>query len=372
MPKLFNRNSGPQEVDLTISARTFFKLVALVIVTIFLLAAFKIAAHALLLLFIAFFLALALNAPVSFVARHLPGPLRGRRALATSLSTLLVIVLIGGFLYLIVPPIVHQVNSLIDRAPQLVQDLRDKNSDVNKLVNRYNLQGQVNDFSQELSGRLHSITSRAVSTVTSIASGLVAVLTVLVLTFMMLVEGPHWVEVSRRILPRHKRDWADKLTRDMYRVVKGFVNGQVIIALIAAIVIFPALLIFHVKYPVALIPVVFICDLIPLVGAIIGAIIVTFIALFTSPLSALGILIYYILYQQVENYLIQPRLQANTTNMSPLLVFTSVVVGVSFGGLFGGLIAIPAAGCLRVVVIDLLRSRNMIDSEPADTSKIKA
>jgi predicted PurR-regulated permease PerM len=132
----------------------------------------------------------------------------------------------------------------------------------------------------------------------------------------------------------------------------------------------PGLLIFNVSYPIALLGVVFICGLIPMVGHTIGAVIVTLVALFTSPLSALGILAYYILYQQIENYLIQPRLQANTTNMSPLLVFTSVIVGVSVSGLFGGLVAIPIAGCARIFVLDQLHRRNLLD-KPVLAEEVK-
>jgi predicted PurR-regulated permease PerM len=99
-----------------------------------------------------------------------------------------------------------------------------------------------------------------------------------------------------------------------------------------------------------------------MVGHTIGIIIVSSVALFSSVGAALGIFAYYLLYQQIENYLIQPRIQANTTNMSPLLVFSSLVIGVSFGGLFGGLVAIPVAGCLRIALLEYLRSHKIIDT----------
>jgi predicted PurR-regulated permease PerM len=108
--------------------------------------------------------------------------------------------------------------------------------------------------------------------------------------------------------------------------------------------------------------VVFICGLIPMVGHTIGAIIVTLVALFESTSAALIILTYYIVYQQLENILIQPRIQSNSTNMSPLLVFSSVVIGVSFGGLLGGLVAIPVAGCIRILVLEYLRTVNIIST----------
>jgi predicted PurR-regulated permease PerM len=130
------------------------------------------------------------------------------------------------------------------------------------------------------------------------------------------------------------------------------------------------LFILHINYPVALMVVVFICCLIPMVGHTIGAIIVTLVALFHSLPSAIIILAYYILYQQIENYLVQPRLQANTTNMSPLLVFISVVVGVSFGGIVGGLVAIPVGGSIRVVLLDYLRTRKLVGA-PVIKEEIK-
>ena len=132
----------------------------------------------------------------------------------------------------------------------------------------------------------------------------------------------------------------------------------------------PALILLHISYPAALIVVVFICGLIPMVGHTIGASIVTLVALFHSPVSAVTVLAYYILYQQIENYIIQPRIQANSTNMSPLLVFASVVVGVNFGGLFGGLVAIPIAGCLLILTIYYMRSKRLLtQSEKEDLIK---
>ena len=128
------------------------------------------------------------------------------------------------------------------------------------------------------------------------------------------------------------------------------------------------MLVLHISYPVALMVIVFICGLIPMVGHTIGAVIVTTVALFHSTSAAVIILGYYILYQQTENYLIQPRIQANSTNMSPLLVFLSVVIGVSFGGIFGGLFAIPIAGCLRIALLEYLRSKQIIGDAAFETA----
>lgn len=369
--KSFFRRPEEPEIALTITARTFYKVLLLIVVTILILAALKSAAYSLTLIFIALFLALALNAPVSFVARHLPGPLRGSRTSATALSFFIVVAALSIFVASLVPPVVRQTESFINSAPQIVQDLQNQNSGVQRFITRYHLQGQIDDLSKEISNKLRNSSSSAISAVTSIANSIVAILTILVLTFMMLIEGPSWLEFFRQFIPAAHRAHADKVRHGMYRAIKGYVNGQVVLAAVAAFLVLPGLLIFHVSYPIALMAVVFVCGLIPMVGHTIGAVIVTFIALFHSPFSALGILIYYILYQQIENYLIQPRLQANVTNLSPLLVLVSLIVGVSFGGLLGGLFAIPVVACLRVWVVDYLQTRYDVDESSLPGNMLK-
>jgi predicted PurR-regulated permease PerM len=369
MFKLFSSDKE-HEVEVTVSIPTLLKVLGFAIAAIIFFAALRKSSHALLLIFTAFFFALALNAPVSWIARHIPGKRKGSRALATTVSALLVIAVLALFLGSLIPPIVRQTQTLIDAAPGIIRDVRDGNSETGKFIKRYHLEKQVNDFSKDLSGRLKNASGSALTTVTKVGSSVFTVLTIIVLTFMMLVEGPRWLAFMRELLPDRHEAHTARLTKDMYRVVKGYVNGQVLLAAIASMMLLPGLLIFHVSYAFALLGVVFICGLIPMVGHTIGAVIVTLVALFHSPVSAIGILAYYITYQQIENYLIQPRLQANTTDMSPLLVFAAVIIGVSFSGLFGGLVAIPIAGCIRVLVLDYLRNKNLISS-PVVRDEIK-
>ena len=359
---LFRHHKTESEVAVTVSVRTFAKLIVMVVATIILLMAVRRAGHALVLIFGAFFLALALNTPVNWVSQHLPGKRRGSRALATSLAFLIVVLLLGGFIASIVPPLVKQTQSFVTAAPQLVTDFKNPDSSVGKVVGRYHLQNQVNSASSQLSERFKHAGSTAFSTLKTIGSSIFALLTILVLTFMMLVEGPEIMLFFRELIPKRRRAMTDRLSADMYRVVKGYINGQVILAAVAAALISPALVLLHISYPAALIVIIFICGLIPMVGHTIGAVIVTLVALSQSLTAAVTILVYYIGYQQFENYIIQPRIQANSTNMSPLLVFISVVVGVSFGGLFGGLVAIPVAGCIRIGVLEYLQSQNIIDA----------
>ncbi len=358
----FRRDKEIPEVGLTISLGTFVRVALFIIATVLLLAALHRAAHALLLIFTAFFLALALNSPVSALASRLPGRWRGSRALSTSLSLLVVVLLFVGFVASFAPPLVNQTENFVSAAPNLVRDFRSQNSDTGRLIRRYHLGDQVDELSNQLSTRLKHIGGTALPTIQRVGTSIFSLLTILVLTFMMLVETPRWVGFFKEVVPDKHHGMSERLSQDMYRVIKGYVNGQVLLAAIAAALMLPGLLLFHVGYAAALVVVVFVCGLIPMVGHTIGAIIVTIVALFHSAGSAVGIFAYYLLYQQIENYLIQPRIQANTTNMSPLLVFSSLVIGVSFGGLLGGLVAIPLAGCLRIALLEYLRSQNIIDT----------
>jgi predicted PurR-regulated permease PerM len=363
MLKLF-KNNIPSEIEITISNRTVIRVVLLVFAAILFLAAVRQASQALLLIFTAFFLALALNAPVQWIARHLPGKTKNKRSVATAISFLVVVLLLGAFIASIVPPLVLQTQNFIEAIPALARDAREGNGEIGGLIKRYGLENQVDNFSGQLNDRLQGIGSAAVTSVGKVGSSIFAVLTILVLTFMMLIEGPRLLAFSRELVHHDKRTHVDRLAFEMYRVVKGYVNGQVTLAAIAAVVLLPAMFLLGISYPIALMVVVFICGLIPMVGHTIGALIVSLVALATSPFAALAILAYYIFYQQIENYGIQPRVQANSTNMSPLFVFISVVVGVSFGGLAGGLFAIPVAGCIRIAVLDYLKNHHYIEDKP--------
>lgn len=366
------RKKDDQPVEVTISNSTVIRILVLIIVAVVSVVAVRQAAHALTLIFTAFFLALALNMPVHWLAQRLPGKRRGSRTLATGLSFLIIILFLIGFLASITPPIVRQTQTFIDNAPSILEDARSEDSPAGRFIRRYSLEDQVDKVSGQLKDRLQNFGGTAVTGVGRVGSSLFSTLTVLVLTYMMLIEGPRWLAFFRKLIPDEQKRHVGDMATDMYKVVTGFVNGQVTLAALAAFLILLPMLALNVSYPIALMVIVFICGLIPLVGHTIGAAIVTTVALFHSPWSAVIILAYYILYQQIENYVLQPKIQANSTNMSPLLVFSAVIIGVSFGGIFGGLVAIPAAGCLRIITLDYLTSRGYLTKAEKDSITSRA
>ncbi|TXG77938.1 AI-2E family transporter [Patescibacteria group bacterium] len=368
---IFRKKSRQDVVELTVSNVTVVRVLLLVILSFIGFSALRQASQALTLIFIALFLAVALNRPVMWIAAHLPGRRRGSRSMAVATAFIVVVIFLAGFIASLVPPLISQTKNFIDAAPRLVDQVRSEDSSLGRFVRRYNLEDQTEKISSELSDRLGNVSGTAVSGFTKVTGSIFATLTVLVLTYMMLLEGPKWMALMRRLTPDDKESHVEELLSKMYQVVTGFVNGQVILAAVAAVLMLVPLFVFNVSYPMALMVVVFICGLIPMVGHTIGAIIVSTVALFTSPLSALGVLGYYILYQQIENYAVQPKVQANSTNMSPLLVFASVVIGVSFNGLLGGLVAIPVAGCLRILLLDYLEARGLLAPEKKEQPAVK-
>lgn len=365
---VFSNKKYPK-IEITIANKTVIRILLLVLASFIALTALRKATHAITLIFTAFFLALALNAPVHWIAERLPGSSRGNRTLATATAFIAIVLLLGGFIASMAPPLIRQTSNFIREAPNLVENLHNQDTALGAFVRDKNLTSQVDQFGEQLSDRLKILSGSAFSTITRLTSSVFSVLTVLVLTFMMLIEGPRWLHILERLVPDSKETHLKQVGDDMYKVIKGYVNGQVFLAALAAGFVVIPLLILHVSYPIALMVIVFICGLIPMVGHTIGAIIVSTIALFHSVPAAIIVFSYYVTYQQFENYLVQPRIQASATNMSPLLVFSSVIIGVSFTGLLGGLVAIPVAGCLRILVLDYLKTNRLLDRTSTSDTK---
>jgi len=367
MAKLFSKETADYEVS--ISTHSIVRVIALTVLAFILFLAVRRSLHALTLIGMAFFLSLALDAPVRWLAARLPGKKRNNRNLATAISIGIIVLALIGFVATILPPIARQTTDFVQGLPELIDNTKNGKGAIGEFVVRHDLQDQVDKLSSQLTSRTKDLGGTALTTVSKIGSSLFATLTVLVLTVMMLAEGPRWRKIVDEMTPASKRKRYAKLSRDMRRVVQGYVNGQVLLAGIAALLITPVFFVLGVSYPVALMVIVFICGLIPMVGHTIGAIICTLVALFTSLPAALTVLGFYILYQQIENYVVQPRIQANSTNMSPLLVFVAVLLGANFGGLLGALVAIPVMGCLRILLLDYLERRDVLSPKTVQDAK---
>lgn len=349
----------PQQV--TVSNRTVVRVILIILATLLALRFISHVGHVLELIFMSFFLSLALSPLVGWFARSLK---LKRRIAATAIAYLIVLAMLGTIISIVFPPLIRQTISFVQDAPQTINSLNDENSSLGRVVNRYHLQNAVQGLSENLSQRTKHIQEPVVSTAGRIGSTLISILTILVLTFMMLVEGPAWNTRIWQLVPKKNRAHSEKLASQMYRAVTGYVNGQVLLALIAATFSFVALMIVSSLLNVSinaagLAGILIFTGLIPLIGHTIGGTIVTLACLFVSlPLAAI-MAVYFILYQQIENVTLQPYIQAKYNELTPLLVLSVALLGASFGGLLGAFVAIPAAACVKILLLDYLERRNI-------------
>ena len=201
------------------------------------------------------------------------------------------------------------------------------------------------------------VSGTALAVTKSVVTAIVAVVTIAFLTLFMLLEGPAWVERVYSLLPAEKQPRWRRVGYQIYRTIGGYVTGNLAISLIAGITSTALLLALGVPYAVALGLLVAILDLIPLAGATLAAVIVTTIGFIDSPTSGIVLLIFFILYQQLENHVLQPVVYGRTVQLSPLAVLIAVLIGAEIAGVIGALAAIPVAGTIQVILVDWLEHR---------------
>lgn len=281
---------------------------------------------------------------------------------ATGAAYVLVISFLIAFFSIVFPPLVQQTIDFLKQVPETVQNVKDENTTIGSFVYRYNLNDDIDQITNDFSSRIGELRDPAISTAGKIGTTVVSTLVVLVLTFMMLVEGPTWLEKYFAVLKPKHRTHHRKLAKQMYKVVVGYVNGQVIIAAIggvfAAITIFIASQILNVSVnAIALGGIIALFALLPMIGTIIGSVIVVLACLLVSFPLAVVMAIYFLVYQQIENVTIQPYVQSKTNTLTPLLVLIAALLGVGVGGLLGALLAIPTAGCIKIVLDDYFQRK---------------
>jgi predicted PurR-regulated permease PerM len=343
-----------------IRPRTVLLVVGILIATYVVLQVVWVARHVFSWVFIAVFLALALNPAVNRLERRL-----GRRGPATGIVFLAALAIIVGIGFLFIPTLVNEVDDFARKVPDYLDDLTKGRGRLGFLQERYHRVDRAREALEKGgASRLFGISGTALSLVSGIVSTVVGILTIAFMTFFMLLEGPKWVERFYSLLgPESQRRWRS-VGHDIYRTVGGYVTGNLLISLIAGTLTTIVLLVTNVPFAFALGLIVAILDLIPLAGATIAAIIVGTVAFLSSGLTVgLIVVVFFIVYQQVENHLIQPLVYGRTVQLSPLAVLIAVLIGAELAGVLGALAAIPVAGALQVLLLDFLRHRR--GEEPA-------
>jgi predicted PurR-regulated permease PerM len=335
-------------------ARTVFLVVGILVASAAVLKVVIEARHILAWVFIALFLALALNPAVDRLERRL----NGRRGLAAATVLLAAIAAIAALGALFIPTLVHQVTGFADKVPDYLDDLTKGRGRLGFLQSKYHLVDKAREALKHGGAKkLFGLTGTAVGVARGVITFVVATVTVVFMTFFMLLEGPRWSDRFFSLLrPESQPRWRG-VGRDIYRTVGGYVTGNLLISVIAGVGTAVVLVIMGVPFAVALGLIVAILDLIPLAGATIAAIIVGLVAFLHSIPAGIVVVAFFIVYQQIENHVLQPIVYGRTVQLSPLAVLISVLIGAELAGVLGALGAIPVAGALQVLLVDYLNHR---------------
>jgi predicted PurR-regulated permease PerM len=335
--------------------RTILAIFGLAIAVWAVLHLVSIARHVLVWVAISLFLALAINPLVEWLQRR-PG--LHRRGAATSIAVLLVLLFFAAIGALFIPTVIDNVNKFVDAVPGYVHDLTKGRGRLGFLEMKYHVVEKVREQVQNGGAkRLLGLSGTAVSVTKGVVNIVVGTLTIAFLTFFMLLEGPQWIERFYELLPPESQPRWRKVGHDIYRQIGGYVTGNLLISLIAGGLTAIVLLILGVPFAVALGLVVGILDLIPLAGATIAAVVIGTVAFIHSIVAGIVVVVFFILYQQFENHVLQPVVYNRTVALSPLAILISVLVGAEVAGILGALAAIPVAGAIQVVISDYFRAR---------------
>ena len=347
---------------------TFIKFWSIPAIAYLIYLFFGQAATGLIIVGISIFLALALKPLVrkvnDFFNRRF-GTQKKHQTASAVLAYLIVVLVIGGIIAIIGPVVVNETTKFIRQAPEMFE----KNFGGWEGVNEFGKNFGVNNLESEITNTLSTLSndilgslgSNVVASVGGVASMTMNIVLVLVLTLLFLLEGPGIMEALWKKLGAGEEDKkpvtvAKRVVARMANVVSTYVSHQAIVAAIdgcaSGLIVFVLSLFTNISIslaiPMGMITMLF--YLIPMFGQFIGGILVTLILLFSSPIAAIIFAIIYIIYAQIENNIIAPKIQGSALNLPAVIILVAIVIGMYMFGLLGAIVAIPIAGCIRVLI----------------------
>ena len=316
-----------------------------VAVTIGLVELFLKASSVLILIGLAFFIAAGLDPVVVWLNRH-----GVRRWAAVLIVILALFAFVGGFVAAAIPPVSAQTSALINELPRYVHQLQDHSSTLGRLNDKYHIQQRVTSLlstkGSALAGGVIGAGKIVISTVSSL-------LLVAVMTVYFLVGMPQVKLFLYHLIPRSRRTRAVLIGDEIFTKVGGYVLGNVITSFIAGAGTFLWMLAWGIPYPALLGLLIFLLDLIPVIGSTIGGAIVTLVALTVSIPVAIATLIFYIAYRLAEDYLLVPRIIGHTVKVPALGGMVAIVLGGVVMGIIGALIALPVAAAIQLLLEEI-------------------
>lgn len=300
--------------------------------------------------------------------RRVQTRLGGRRNLATSVVVFSTLATVFGLITLFLLPVRTQLIRIVSDLPGTVDDAAAGQGPIGGLVTRLHLQKLVQDHQQELNDFAERLSSSSFQYATAVLSGLFAFVTITVLCFLFLSQTETMGQAALNLVPARRREAVRTTTLDAAAAVSGYMIGNLIISAVAGTTALICLLLLGVPSPFVLALWVAVADLIPLVGATIGAAVAVLAAFFHSPTAGIIALIFFVVYQQIENSVLYPSVMAKRVRINPLVVLLSVLLSVAVFGFVGALLAVPVSGAIQVAVkaVQLERRREILGVNPAD------
>ncbi|WP_432830138.1 AI-2E family transporter [Dactylosporangium sp. CA-092794] len=299
----------------------------------------------------ALFLAVSLDPAVRLLVRH-----GMRRSVAVGIIVLVALVILAGFVWSLVPPLVGQAGDLINNIPKYLQQLPERSRAYREIADRYGLTERLTDLATTLPAK---VTGGAFGLVTGFFSAVVNVLLVTVLTIYFMSDLPRLRRGLVRLVPRASRPRAAQAINVVVDKVGGFMIGNLIVSLFAGVSTFICLMALRVPFALPLAVWVAVTDLIPMIGATVGAAGCLLVTLAGGDIvDTIVVLVFFVAYQQVENYLISPRVQRNTVDLSSVAVLLAALTGGAVLGIAGGLMAIPIAAAIKVLMTPVVEALN--------------
>jgi predicted PurR-regulated permease PerM len=298
---------------------------------------------------VAFFLALGLEPAASwFVRRKLP------RWAATTLVFVIFLVIMGAFVAAAIPPLAQQAGDLINQAPQYLQQAQDHSSAIGRINDRFHLQQRVTDTINSSGG---SLVNDVVSAGSALFGAVANSLIVIVLTVYFLVDLPRIRTALYRLVPNSRRPRAILIGDEVFAKVGAYVLGNVVISVIAGTATCIWLTVFNVPYPLLLGIFVALLDLVPVVGSTIAGIAVAAVALTVSVPVCLATIVFFVVFRLLEDYLLVPRIIGRAVKVPALITVVAVLIGGALLGIVGALVAIPIAAAIQLLTQEVLYPR---------------
>ena len=309
------------------------------------------------------FFAVALYPVVGWVQRRLLGG--RRRALATFLVFLVVLVLLAAVIAAFAVPLANEATKVAGQLPGLIADARAGRGPIGDLLQRTHALEWVQNNQDKISNFANGLTAPAAAVASGFATGIAGTLTVFVLAYLMVLEGPKVIDGAINVFPPATGERIGRVGADCAKSVTGYLSGNLLISLICGGLTYVVLLISGVPFAGLIALFVGIADLLPLVGATIGGTVAVLARFIHSVPAGIAVLVFFVLYQQLENHLLQPLIFARTVKLNPLTVIVAILIGAELMGILGALLAIPVASIIQVILRDVWdHRRGQLKDEP--------